>query len=99
MEEKLNGIRLRDPADIQDFDVMLAEISDVLGNVIEAHVPLRRPSPHCKRWWSKELAQARTALRTMAKKAYLMKRRSPEHLIIEEYRVARNIYVQHVKDA
>jgi len=99
LDVNLGQLRLRDPANIQDFDKMLTEVSDAITNTIEAHVPLRRPSPHCKRWWSKELAQARTALRTLAKKAYLVKKRFPNHPIIDEFKQARNIYVQNVKDA
>jgi len=97
--EKLDKFRLRDPADSQDFDVMLAEISGAICETIETCVPLRHPSPHCKRWWSKELTQAHTALRTLAKKAYLMRKCFPDHPIINEFHQARNIYVQHVKDA
>jgi hypothetical protein len=99
LETNLGRLRIRDPANIQDFDTMLQEFSSAITDTIEAHVPLCRPSPHCKRWWSKELAQARTAMRTLAKKAYRMRKRFPNHPIMEEYRQARNIYVQNVKSA
>ena len=99
LESKLSGLIIRDPINIDDFDNMLSDFSRAIVDTIEAKVPQSRPSPHYKHWWSKELAQAHTALRTLAKKAYKMKKRYPNHPIIEEFHTAHNTYVQSVKDA
>jgi hypothetical protein len=99
LKARLECLTLRDPQDKGDFNAMLEELSSSIILTIEVHVPKKRPSPHQKRWWTKELGQARTALRTLAKKAYRVKARHYDLPLVEEYRQARNTYVQRVKDA
>ena len=98
LKVKLDRLTLRDPQDIEDFDTMLEGISNAITQLIADIVPLRHPSPHQKRWWTRELGQARTALWMLTKKAYKIKKRFPNHPLIDEFRAARNVYVQSVKD-
>lgn len=72
---------------------------------IKSHVPILQASPYTKRWWSKELAQMRTwvrtlalgrlmrtRVRTLAKKAYKLRERILDHPVHEQYRLVRNKY-------
>lgn len=99
LKSKLSRLALYDPADVAEFDALSEGLTNAIMETIEAHVPLRHPTSHRKRWWSKELGQARTALHTLAKKAYKMKKRALNHPVIEEYQTAHNLYIQSVKDA
>ena len=56
-------IRLADfpPAEplvnVRDLDAACRNLTEALQDVINTTVPLSRPSPHSKRWWTKELTQ------------------------------------------
>ncbi|KAI0652769.1 hypothetical protein C8Q79DRAFT_868716, partial [Trametes meyenii] len=45
----------------QELDVVVQDMTNVLTQAAEAAVPLSKPSPFAKRWWTSELtAQQRT---------------------------------------
>jgi hypothetical protein len=98
LSNKLGALHLRDPEDTADFERMLDELTTAILETMENHVPKSNPSPYHKRWWSKELSQKRTALRKLAKKAYLFKKKHPgmDSPILEQHRQARNKYGEEV---
>jgi len=73
LKAKLSGFDLIVPTNIEEFHVILEFLSSSITDNIQDHVPIQQPISHRKRWWSRELGQARTALRTLAKKAYKLK--------------------------
>jgi hypothetical protein len=99
LKARVQKVTLRDPQNIEDFEAMLDEVTNAILSNMKEFVPISRPSPYAKRWWSKELAQERTALRTLAKKAAHKRKTNPSHPVHEEFRRARNDYGQHLRDA
>lgn len=80
---------------LQERVEKLIEIFDKVRN---EHVPITKPSPFQKRWWSKELQQERNHSRQLGKKAYQARLR-PDDPIHEEFRKERNKYAEHIHSA
>lgn len=99
LRTKLSSFDLKVPGNIKDFDKLLEFLSNAITDTIQEHVPTQHLISHCKCWWSRELGQARIVLRMLAKKAYKLKAKHPDHPVIEEFRVACNTYTQSIKDA
>ena len=47
------------PLTAADLDTLLNSILDPVGEVIKEIIPMTKPSPYMKRWWTKELTTAR----------------------------------------
>lgn len=55
---------------IEDFQAKADGLHTALANTIERVVPLLKPSPYMKRWWTPELAAKRKVKRKLADEAY-----------------------------
>lgn len=87
--------RIRSKEELQEKVEGLIRIFD---QVRSDHVPITKPSPYQKRWWSKELQQERNRSRRLAKDAYKARLR-PEDPVHEEFKRARNDYATHIYTA
>lgn len=74
---------------VEQFHTRLHLLQTAILTAIEKKVPMSKPSPHAKRWWSPELNSANRALKKLARKAK-KKHQIPDHPIHEEHRRARN---------
>ena len=84
--------QIPDPQRIEDedqFHKALQDVSQAIRNTIEKVVPRRKPSPHSKRWWTKELDLARSRAKRAGEKSYKY-RNHPAHPSHEEARRRRN---------
>jgi len=61
-----------------EFDAALTSITDAIKDTINAKVPISKPFPHTKRWWSHELNQLRKRKNRLANASYRW-RGLPEH--------------------
>jgi ribonuclease HI len=91
VEPLLEALDLVDPASAaqSDVDKAVQQLSDILQDGVKKHVPLSKPSPFSKRWWSKDLTLMRQNVHraeTRAKRA----RAPPERYV--EYIRLRNAY-------
>lgn len=71
LDEKLK--RLEEPKEIQtteEFWTRLKEVDKTVEEVIEEEVPMIKPSPMHRRWWTKELTQMRKIRDSLAGKSY-----------------------------
>lgn len=78
------------------FDSTLKGLMTSLQKSIAEHVPVTKPSPYSKRWWSKDLAKQRKDVQKLARKSYKL-RSSERHPIHEQWRKARNIYGESIR--
>ncbi|KAJ7918900.1 hypothetical protein B0H13DRAFT_1502454, partial [Mycena leptocephala] len=69
-----------------------------LWRCVAKHVPVSKVSPHSKRWWTGELAEAKKAKEKLARKSY-RQRDVPAAPIHEEFRRARNDFSAMLKKA
>ena len=78
------------------FREALANLTNAIQEAISERVPLSRPSPHAKRWWSKELEQARGLAKRLGRTShkFALQAHHPAH---EAFRRARNDYSQLIK--
>jgi ribonuclease HI/endonuclease/exonuclease/phosphatase family metal-dependent hydrolase len=81
-----------------EADHRLAELERTLKVVIDAQVPIVKPCPYVKRWWSKELAAQRKEVKRMAKKARRVDG-IDGHPDIDKYRTARNEFADALRKA
>ena len=79
---KLNSIQTT-----HDIDSVITALNDAFQKALSQAVPVAKPSPHSKRWWSKELSAERKALQTLKNRT--LKPRATEHQF-QAYREARN---------
>ena len=80
------------------FTHRLNMLNDIIQNTIKTHVKLTKPSPYSKRWWSTDLAkEKRKTLQLGGRAKYY--RLVPNHPIHEEYRMQRNQYAEHIREA
>ncbi|OBZ69760.1 RNA-directed DNA polymerase from mobile element jockey [Grifola frondosa] len=80
------------------FNDTLAALMNALKRTIEQHVPISRPVPFTKRWWTKELSAARLKVQHLGRLAY-KHRAVPFHPAQCEYRMARNRYADRIRIA
>ena len=84
----------------REFKTSLKNFEDTVNRVIDNHVPLSKPSPYQKRWWSPDLKKKRTEVRKLAHKVYkLVQRHDFDHPVHEQHRQSRNEYTQMIRDA
>ena len=92
LAKKLEAIpvneQLRDETQIDDA---LQRLEETVLNTMEETVPKSNPSPYAKRWWSKELDQARRRSKRLAERARKFAR-FPNHSSHREAKKARNDY-------
>lgn len=83
---------------VGDFNEVLDKLISTIERIVTENVPKSKPSPHAKRWWSKELAQSRATMRKLANKSHSKRarRQDPVH---EQFRRARNDYTEQIKKA
>lgn len=73
---------------VEDFDTSLMALMSLIGDVIQETVPISKPSPFAKRWWSKELDGLRKQVNQLGRHSYQL-RSFPEHPVHKEYKWAR----------
>ncbi|GBE89552.1 RNA-directed DNA polymerase from mobile element jockey [Sparassis crispa] len=83
---------------LEQFNVVLKNLSDAISETIKATVPLSRPPPFTKRWWSQDLAKSRRAVQRLARVSY-KHRNTHDHPSHAEYRKIRNRYGDEIKSA
>ncbi|KAJ3845297.1 hypothetical protein F5878DRAFT_498600, partial [Lentinula raphanica] len=55
---------------VEEFWTTLRRLDSALEELIEAHIPYAKPSPHQRRWWNEDLAQMRKARNNLGNKSY-----------------------------
>ena len=55
---------------IMQFYAMLKQLDLVIKAVIVKHVPMSKPSPYSKCWWSKELAALKKVKEKLVRRSY-----------------------------
>ena len=73
-------------------------ITLAISETIEDVVPISKPTPFMKRWWSKDIAQLRQVMRSRARLAY-RHRSNRTHEAHELHRQARNNYAEAIARA
>ena len=71
LETKLTT--LQEPTEIDsaaEFYTKLEALETMIQETIAEHVPITRPCPHSKRWWTKELSEAKAQKQKLARKSY-----------------------------
>ncbi|KII88885.1 hypothetical protein PLICRDRAFT_109303, partial [Plicaturopsis crispa FD-325 SS-3] len=81
----------REYVTVAELQAALTDFNAAITATIHEHVPISRPCPWTKRWWSKELAQAKTRVSTLSNKSY-RHRYELHHPCHEEFRRQRNDY-------
>ncbi|KAK7017263.1 hypothetical protein R3P38DRAFT_2381409, partial [Favolaschia claudopus] len=90
LRRELEGVaEVEGYASVEEVENGIRELDAAIQRCVEEHVPLRKVSPHSKRWWTAELTERkkvrdRLALRSTQQLEF---EDSPTH---EEYRKARN---------
>jgi hypothetical protein len=80
---------------LMEFETAVQSLEGVIADVIEEVVPVATVCPKSKRWWSRELKDARAKARRWGKIA--KKYKMVDHPSHEEFRRARNDYRQLIK--
>lgn len=89
-----------DPKELSTDETLLTAIDDltrVLQDTIEAQVPLTKPTPFSRRWWSKELGKLKeqtNRLYSIVKRYRLL----TNHSSHDEYTKTRNAYGEAIKN-
>jgi ribonuclease HI len=61
---------LMHPLTAADLDTLLEQILQPVNEVIDEIIPMTKPSPHSKRWWTKELSAARKLKNRLSNQSY-----------------------------
>jgi Endonuclease-reverse transcriptase len=81
---------------IEEFDIKLKDINDAVQNAVGKHVKLTKPSPYAKRWWTKELTDAKKKTGQLGRRSR-RQRLNEHHPIHEEYRQQCNRYADMIR--
>ena len=85
---------------IPEFESSLKAFTDTLDKVIEEHVPISKPTPFKKWWWSNELTKKWNEVRKLARKVYCqVQLHNFNHPVHEEHRKLRNKYTEMICSA
>jgi hypothetical protein len=85
---------------ISEFESSLNAFTDTLDRVIEKHVPVSKPLPFQKRWWTRDLSTKRNQACKLAQKAYHQAGlHNLDHPIHKEHRKIRNEYTEMIRSA
>jgi len=79
------------------FERARKELERVVMEMIEEQVPMSKPSPHSKRWWTQELSQMKAAMQRLARQSRRAQRDHSDP-IHKKYGWKRNDYAQAIKD-
>jgi len=100
LKEKLEG--LEKPREFrmgerEAFEAARKKLEWAVMETIQEQVLMAKPSPHSKRWWTRELSQMKASMQKSARQSQRAQgiQNSPTH---EEYRCKRNDYAQAIKD-
>ncbi|KAJ7812055.1 hypothetical protein B0H13DRAFT_1497125, partial [Mycena leptocephala] len=85
-------------AGVGEVEEGIAALDAILWRCVGEHVSVSKISPHSKRWWTGELAEAKKAKEKLARKSY-RQRDVPTASIHEEFRRARNDFSASLKKA
>jgi len=91
--------KIPEPRQIDDedqFHKALHDLTKAIHDTIEKNVPKHKPSPHSKRWWTKELNSARSLAKRTGERVYRY-RNHPTHPVHKDARRARNNYSELIK--
>lgn len=83
---------------VTDFDRYLTTLSAAISAAVEAEVPLTKPTPFTRRWWSKELSTMRREKQRAGRLSF-RHRGDASHEAHAEYRRVRNQYAERIKYA
>jgi benzoyl-CoA reductase/2-hydroxyglutaryl-CoA dehydratase subunit BcrC/BadD/HgdB len=81
---------------IQEFTKTAKGVTDAILSTIDKHVPYTRPSPHSKRWWTKDLSTMKEKTAKLTSISFTL-RALPDHLSHKEHRELRNKYAKVIK--
>jgi hypothetical protein len=96
LKAELQTIDANEPITADNFQQTADLLMSKIHNTIQIHVPKSRPSPHSKRWWTKELTDLKSGLATLARNSYQL-RDQTHHPAHEQFRKARNHYANMIK--
>jgi len=82
----------------EEFQNAAHRITQAITDTIENHVPLVKPSPHSKRWWSRQLSDRRKQVARLQRTAYQM-RALPLHECHQELKKLRNLFAEEIASA
>ena len=99
LEAKLTAIPRPEELQTEDhFYQVLEHLDGAIQGAIAQHVPMSKPCPYSKHWWSKELAQAKQGKEKLGCTLHNLCLNA-EHPVHEKFRIARNEYLRQIKDA
>ena len=97
LREKL--MTIEPPAEItsiQHFDQRLVQLTDLIHDIEDEHVPMTKDTPYRNWWWTPALKDERKNVRQLAKRSWRL-REWPYDPVHQEYRTARNRYGDSIK--
>ena len=77
---------------VEEFEEQIKKLDSAIKTAIKEHIPVMKPSPYMKRWWTKGLADIKRCKEWLARKSY-RRRDVDEDPIHEEFRQAQNNYL------
>ena len=80
----------------EEFSNRLTDLTTAINTTVAAIVPFNNPSPYAKRWWTKELSQAHSAMRCTARSVNKVNN-DPTHPSHREYKLQRNTYTNLIR--
>ncbi|KDR73224.1 hypothetical protein GALMADRAFT_1341572, partial [Galerina marginata CBS 339.88] len=94
--EAMEAPREFEEGEVAEMEEARRSLEEVVQKSITQHVPMSKPTPYSKRWWTKDLAKAKAAAQKLARKSFRANqdREDPIH---EEARKARNNYSELMK--
>jgi hypothetical protein len=98
LSDKLSALpRPTEITDIATAKAKLAEIDEAINGSIVDHVPLSKPCPHLKRWWTRELTEMCKKVKRLGCASWAMRglQGHPDH---EWFRRARNDYAKAIRE-
>jgi hypothetical protein len=83
---------------VPKFKMSLNTFASSLDSIIEKHVPVSKPTPFKKWWWSTELKDKQNQVCKLARKVYwLVRHHDFDHPIHEEHCICRNEYTELIR--
>jgi hypothetical protein len=83
---------------IQEFDTKLKALNNAINDAINKHVKVSLQSPHSKRWWSSDRADAKRKMKRLRGRSKYH-RTNLHYPVHEEYRIQRNLYSENIRAA
>ena len=83
---------------VRQFEEVRQKVMTAIQQAIEDHVPLTQPCLYNNRWWTKDLSILRGKQQKLGSKV-ADRRQYPNHVIHEEYRVARADFKKAIEEA